>query len=335
MTKISALPALVGADVALASDVIPILDMSETGIARNKKITIAELKTALGVVPYTDEQVRDVVAAALQSGTNITITPNDGADTITIDAAGGGGGGLTTEQVMDTIAAMLTQGTNVTLTYNDGSDTLTIAAAGGGGSSHLDVRPPTTSLFNLTTTSPGATLATGYHASKGLTVVRTDTGGGEGIGFLGKSVPAGSSWTAEMSIRVSPWQRVNPYLRPGMTLLEESTGKFLHACLNSQGGDPQINLYHFSALQTYGSSLYATHVDLPEFMRFRIVYDGTNYDFSLSYDDGITWVAMASAAKATYFTTAPDRIGIGLQHFSGFSRRFQAQILYYSDPDYV
>lgn len=40
---------------------------------------------------YTDEQVRDVIGAALVAGTNITITVNDGADTITIDATSGGG----------------------------------------------------------------------------------------------------------------------------------------------------------------------------------------------------------------------------------------------------
>jgi hypothetical protein len=47
-----------------------------------------------GVSGYTDEQVRDVVAATLVQGPNVTITPNDGADTITISAATTGAAGI-------------------------------------------------------------------------------------------------------------------------------------------------------------------------------------------------------------------------------------------------
>lgn len=50
MTKISALTALLGAGVDQAADLLPIVDMSETGVARNKKITVAEL---LGLVNLT------------------------------------------------------------------------------------------------------------------------------------------------------------------------------------------------------------------------------------------------------------------------------------------
>jgi hypothetical protein len=39
---------------------------------------------------YTDEQVRDVVTAMLQAGSNVTLTPNDPSDTLTIAAVGGG-----------------------------------------------------------------------------------------------------------------------------------------------------------------------------------------------------------------------------------------------------
>lgn len=58
---------------------------------------IEELDAATGGSGYTDEQVRDVIGAALVAGSNMTITVNDGADTITLAASTGGSGvsGLT------------------------------------------------------------------------------------------------------------------------------------------------------------------------------------------------------------------------------------------------
>jgi hypothetical protein len=38
------------------------------------------------------ELIRDTIGTALVAGTNVTLTVNDGSDTITIDATGGGGG---------------------------------------------------------------------------------------------------------------------------------------------------------------------------------------------------------------------------------------------------
>ena len=48
MTKISDLSALTGASVDAANDLIMAVDMSEAGVARNKKMTFAELKIAIG-----------------------------------------------------------------------------------------------------------------------------------------------------------------------------------------------------------------------------------------------------------------------------------------------
>lgn len=39
---------------------------------------------------YTDERVRDAMGTALVAGANVTITPDDAGDTITIAASGGG-----------------------------------------------------------------------------------------------------------------------------------------------------------------------------------------------------------------------------------------------------
>lgn len=49
---------------------------------------------ASGGSGYTSENARDDIAAALVAGSNVTITPNDGADTITIAAATSGSSGI-------------------------------------------------------------------------------------------------------------------------------------------------------------------------------------------------------------------------------------------------
>ena len=52
--------------------------------------------TGAGGSGYTDEQVRDVIGAALVAGANVAITVNDVANTITVAATAGGGGAPTT-----------------------------------------------------------------------------------------------------------------------------------------------------------------------------------------------------------------------------------------------
>lgn len=49
MTKISDLPALTGAGVDAANDLVTVVDMSETGAARNKKMLFSELPTGIGL----------------------------------------------------------------------------------------------------------------------------------------------------------------------------------------------------------------------------------------------------------------------------------------------
>ncbi len=58
----------------------------------NGKAATSHTHTASAVTDFS-EAVDDRVAALLTAGTNITLTYNDGAGTLTIDAAGGGGGG--------------------------------------------------------------------------------------------------------------------------------------------------------------------------------------------------------------------------------------------------
>ena len=60
----------------------------------NVKITVDQVKTYVTGSAANAEAIRDTMGTALVAGTNITITPSDGSDTITITAAGGDAGPL-------------------------------------------------------------------------------------------------------------------------------------------------------------------------------------------------------------------------------------------------
>lgn len=75
--------------------------------------------------PYTDEQVRDVIGAALVQLSGITITVNDAGDTISFQAT------FDAESARDIIGAALVAGTGISIAVNDGADTITISSQHG------------------------------------------------------------------------------------------------------------------------------------------------------------------------------------------------------------
>lgn len=131
MTKISSMTALAGGDVDQANDLLPVVDMSETGAARNKKITVADL---LGLA-FSNEAVDDRVSTLLTAGSNITLTYDDVAGTLTITAASVGTGDIAgfNEAVDDRVGALIDAGAGISVTYNDAAGTIVIANTAEGG----------------------------------------------------------------------------------------------------------------------------------------------------------------------------------------------------------
>lgn len=124
MTKISDLTALLGAGVDTAVDLVPVVDMSETGAARNKKMTVAEFFAALA------ELVDDRVDGLLVAGSNVSLSYDDGAGTLTISASTPSTGDITgfNEAVDDRVAALIQAGAGVSKSYDDSAGTLTITS---------------------------------------------------------------------------------------------------------------------------------------------------------------------------------------------------------------
>ncbi len=161
INRISPMPAEVG-DRAITARIgdreVAIINMSRSVVVASSGGTITDA-----------EVVRDTIAAALVAGTNVTITPNDASDTITISATLSGSGGtivIQENQVnKDTALSTLDigYGLNVTGaaagTKNVGVDTGTIASLTG-----------TQTLYNKTLALPAiADLTNAQHTHVGAT----------------------------------------------------------------------------------------------------------------------------------------------------------------------
>ena len=75
---------------------------------------------------FTDERVDDRVNALLTEGTNVSLTYDDSANTLTITSTDTNTQ-LSQEQVEDYVAGVITAGTDISVTYDDSAGTLTIA----------------------------------------------------------------------------------------------------------------------------------------------------------------------------------------------------------------
>ena len=85
------------------------------------------VSTAASSGGLTQEQVEDFVAGVCTAGSNISITYDDAAGTLTF-AATDTNTQLTQEQIEDFVNGLIVAGSNVTKTYDDAAGTLTIAA---------------------------------------------------------------------------------------------------------------------------------------------------------------------------------------------------------------
>jgi len=107
----------------------------------NSSITINSNATALGGAVtldtgdlsengnlfFTNERVDDRVNALLTAGTNMSLSYDDAAGTLTISSSG-----KTQEEIEDIVDGLIVGGTNITSTYDDANGTLTIAGLSDG-----------------------------------------------------------------------------------------------------------------------------------------------------------------------------------------------------------
>lgn len=99
-------------------------------------------QTSATISDFT-EAVQDAVAAVLTQGTNVTLTYDDAANSLTI-AAAGGGGGLDAEAVRDAIGVALIGIGVISVTINDAADTITISSTATANSTDAALRDRST-----------------------------------------------------------------------------------------------------------------------------------------------------------------------------------------------
>lgn len=116
-----------GAVAAHEADTTNVHGIADTSVL----VTNSSLTTSLSsyvTSAAAPELIRDTIGTALTAGTGITVTPNDGADTITVATTITQ---YTDEMARDALGTALVAGTNMTVTVNDAGDTITLAASGG------------------------------------------------------------------------------------------------------------------------------------------------------------------------------------------------------------
>ena len=115
---------------------------------------------------FTDERVDDRVAALLVAGTNITLSYNDAAGTLTVNSSG-----KTQEEIEDIVGGLLVAGTGIGLVYNDAGGALTVTNTAVGANAFGNIAISGQSTVAADSTNDTLTLVGGT----GITLV-TDAG---------------------------------------------------------------------------------------------------------------------------------------------------------------
>lgn len=112
-----------------------------SAVSLRDRSTHTGTQTSTTISDFT-EAVQDAVAGVLAAGTNVALTYDDAANTLTVAATGAGG--LDAEAVRDAIGVALVGVGNVAVTVNDAADTITISTTATVNSTDTALRDRTT-----------------------------------------------------------------------------------------------------------------------------------------------------------------------------------------------
>lgn len=133
MTKVSSFNPITGAAVDQATDLLEIIDMSEAGAARNKKITIAEFLSMVDAGAVSLDDLSDVDLSTANDGDVLTFDLSQGLWVPMPPDVGGGGGPFALGDATDCNTTGAAVGD--VLTYDGAEFVPSPPYEGGGGSS--------------------------------------------------------------------------------------------------------------------------------------------------------------------------------------------------------
>lgn len=154
----------------------------------------------------------------------------------------------------------------------------------------------------------GTATATLLYGSCGLWAPAS---GGDNIRFVSQPVPSGA-WTFEAKLRALRWVQVN-YGSFGIALRESSTGKLetLSIGWNNSYGVSHDRYTNVTTWNNTPTTRHTPNATLVTPIYLRVSRNGSNqllYEYSY---DRIQWWTITSAwAQTTWFTTAPDQVGV-------------------------
>lgn len=138
----------------------------------------------------------------------------------------------------------------------------------------------------------------------GFQIFNNSSGSSDNLQGMLKSVPGGGSWNVDLGF-VSPVPVVN-YTRSGLMLYDSAGGK---AITISLGPSPNtaIQIDQWSNRTTYSTTPNSWALWSP-LLFVRINYDGTNYNFYVSFDN-YSWGFMKQIGKTAWLANVADKIG--------------------------
>lgn len=212
-------------------------------------------------VGYTDEQVRDVMGATLVQGSNVTITPNDAGDIITISAATSGSSGIPATVVDakgDLIAATAA---DTVARIGVGADGQVLTAASGAVTGLTWTTPTAAAAAGVPAYSRGVNMSGGEFAPTNTTLpgtYGTDYGYDSAAAFT--AVAARGNKLARLPIR---WERIQPTRNAALASAELTRVLGVVSDIAAAGMKAVPEIHNFGRFIVSGGAELVLGTDLP------------------------------------------------------------------------